>query len=337
MKNKIKIILIVLCCLLVSGCSNIKVIRHKQKKEQDVIKIVTDSLNANYEGLDIKLDRVDKAYTVDDELIRNGKSYYFKINDKYGNEAYAKYTDAFKNDKEVFEASVVETYGAIYSNKELEYYKYLAEKYITKNEFVSVHYLADGEDSNLYNKVKIVYKLNYKFEDMTNAQFANLLKLGIDLRNYKLIENGGINFDDPEIYLLFKGSKKYYYVSYYGLTEDKGLRYERKLDLVNEFTDVYNLKSYINFKLSDDEYNKLINNFNTIGKYLLDNVDSINTKIDKNNAYILINNYSKNNYLVSTLIKFKYDSDKDTYLYENLSLVDNKKIGNFNGSIIESW
>ena len=74
-----------------------------------------------------------------------------------------------------------------------------------------------------------------------------------------------------------------------------------------------------------------------LGKYLVDNIHSINTKYDDKNAYILINNYTKNNYLMSVLIKFKYDSNSNSYIYQNINFMDNGKVGNFDGSIIRSW
>ena len=46
MKNKfIRIVLIIVCCFIVCGCSNIKVIRNKQLKKDEVVKFVEDDLN----------------------------------------------------------------------------------------------------------------------------------------------------------------------------------------------------------------------------------------------------------------------------------------------------
>lgn len=338
MKNKyIKILFIVLCCFILSGCSNIKVVKEKQKSEDEVVEYVTNTLNNEYGELDIKLESVDKAYTVDNELIKNGKSYYFKITDKDGNKAYASYTDAFKIDDEIYDATFIDSYGAIYNNKELAYYEYLAEKYIKEENIVSNYYASDYKESDYITKAKVVYQLNYKFEDMTIEQYCDLLKLGFDLRKYRLYNYGAIYHDDPEVYLLFKGSNKYYYVSYYGLIEDYGVQYEYKLKDKDDYTDTYNLKSYLTFNVSDEEYNKMISNFNSIGKYLLDNVHSINVKSSDKNGYILINNYTKNDYFVSLLIKFKYDSDSKTFIYDSINLLDNETVGNFDGFIVKSW
>lgn len=337
MDNKFsKLVFIILCCLFLCGCSNIKVIREKQKKEDEVIKFVTDSLNDKYEGLDIKLDKIDKAYTVDDELIKNAKSYYFKITDKEGNKAYATYKDAFKIDEEIYDSILIESYGAIYNNKELDYYKYMTEKYISKDEIVSSYYASDYEKIDYYTKAKVVYKLNYKLEDMTIKQYTNLLKLGFDLRKYRLINYKIINYDDPEVYFLFKGSNQYYYVSYYGFIEENGIQYDKELELVNDYFDIYNLKKYITVDISDDEYKKMLDNFNSFGKYLLDDVQDIEFKIDNNNAYLLISNQTRNGYYLSILIKFRQDSS-DNYLYDGFCLLDNERKGNFDGFTIKSW
>ena len=71
MKNSIKVILIVFCCLFVCGCSNVKVIKEQQLSEDEVVKFVTKSLNEKYDDLEIKLDKVKNAYTFDNELIKN--------------------------------------------------------------------------------------------------------------------------------------------------------------------------------------------------------------------------------------------------------------------------
>ena len=107
MKNRyFKILLIILCCFIISGCSNIKAIRNKQLKKDEVIKLVEDDLNSKYKDLNIELISVDKAYTAENNLIKNAKNYKFKITDKDGNEAYANYKDAFKID-----------YGKEYNNE----------------------------------------------------------------------------------------------------------------------------------------------------------------------------------------------------------------------------
>ena len=334
---KIKIILVVLCCLLLCGCSNIKSIRNQQLSEDEVVKYVTDLLNAQYEGLDIKLDKVDKAYTVEGNAIRNGKSYYFKITDKDGNKAYASYKDAFRIDNELYESSFIESYGAIYNNKELEYYKFLAEKYFEKDNIIDTYYASDYKEIDYVNKVKVVYKLNYKLNKMTWEQYANLLKLGYDIKKYRLENYGALNYDDPEIYLLFKGNNKYYYVSHYGLKENGTTQYDKDIELNNDYTDTYNLKNYLTFSVNEEELNKVNNQLNTYGKYLLDNVHSINVKSDDKNGYILINNYTKNNYLMNLLIKFKYDSDSNSFIYQNINMIESGNIGDFDGSIIKSW
>ena len=132
---------------------------------------------------------------------------------------------------------------------------------------------------------------------MNLIKYCNFLKLGFDLRKYRLQNYGVINYDDPEVYLLFKDSDKYYYASYYGLVEDGNVQYDKKIKLTDDVTDKYNLKSYINFNVSDKEYNKMIKNFNSVGKYLVDNIHSINVKSDTKNGYLLINNYTKNDVL----------------------------------------
>lgn len=337
MKNKIKIILIVLCCLFVCGCSNIKAIRNRQLSKDEVTKLVTESLS-QYDDLDIRLDKVSKAYTVEGELIRNGKSYYYEITDKDGNKAYANYIDAFKIDNEVYESSFIESYVAIYHNKnELNYYKYLADKYIDKDIVSDTYYASDYEEIDYFTKAKVVYKLNCKLEDITWEQYANLLKLGYDIKKYRLETYGTLNYDDPEVYLLFKGNNKYYHVSHYGLIEDKGTQYEKNIKLIDDYTDTYNLKSYLTFTVSDEELNKVNNNLNSYGKYLLDNVHSISAKSDEKNGYILINNYSKNDYLLNLLIKFKYDTESNSYIYQSINMLQSSNIGIFNDTVIESW
>ena len=337
MKKTYKIILIVLCCLLVTGCSNIKVIRNKQKSKKEVVQLVNDLLIGKYEDLDVELEKVDKAYTVEGDLIRNAKYYYFTITDKDGNKAYATYKDSFKIDKTVIDYTFIETYGAIYNNKELDYYKYLTELYVNKDDIVTNYYASDYEEENYYNKAKVVYELNYKFEDMSFSQYANLLKLGFDIRKYRLENYGTIKHDDPDVFFIFKDSNKSYYVSYYGLVEYGSIRYDKPVVLVNDYTDTYNFKSKINFKLNDEEYKEMLNNFNSIGKHLLDKVHSVNTTSDGKNAYILVNNYTKNNYLLNVLIKFKYDSNSDSYLYNGISLLDGKNIDNFYAVAIKNW
>ena len=337
MKNKIKIILIVLCCLLVCGCSNIKAIRNRQLSKDEVSKLVTDSLS-QYEDLDVKLDKVDKAYTVEGELIRNGKSYYYEITDKDGNKAYANYRDAFKIDNEVYESSFIESYIAIYHNKnELNYYKYLADKYIEKDDIVDTYYASDYEEVDYFTKAKVVYKLNYKLKDITWEQYANLLKLGYDIKKYRLETYGTLNYDDPEVYILFKGSNKYYHVSHYGLIEDKGTQYKNKIKLVDDYTDIYNLKNYLTFTVGEEELNKVNNHLNSYGKYLLDNVHSISVKSDEKNGYILINNYSKNDYLLNLLIKFKYDTESNSFIFQNINMLQSSNIGVFDDTVVESW
>lgn len=337
MKNKIKIILIVLCCLLVCGCSNIKAIRSRQLDKDEVTKVVTESLS-QYEDLDIKFDRVEKAYTFEGNLIRNGNSYYYEITDKDGNKAYANYRDAFKIDNEVYEASFIESYEAIYHNKnELNYFKFLADKYIDKDNIVDTYFASDYKEIDYYTKAKVVYKLNYKLKDITWEQYANLLKLGYDLKKYRLDTYGTLNYDDPEVYVLFKGNNEYYHVSHYGLVESNGIKYEKKIDLIDDFTDTYNLKNYLTFTISDEEFKKVNNHLNSYGKYLLDNVHSINVISDDKNGYILINNYTKNDYLMNLLIKFSYDSKSNSFIYQNISILQSSNIGVFDDSIVESW
>ncbi len=337
MKNKyFKILLIILCCFIVSGCSNIKAIRNKKLNKKEVIKLVEDKLNEKYDDLNIELTSVENAYTAEEELIKNGKSYYFEIKDKNGNKAYANYRDAFRIEKEIFDASFIESYGAIYNNNELEYYEHLAQKYISKEDIKEVYYAADYKEVDYVTKAKVVYELNYKIKDMSLENYFNLLMLGFDIQKYRLEQYGTINYDDPEIYLLFKGSDKYYYVSYYGLVEEGAGQYDVKIKL-DDYTDNYNLRKYINFNINDDEYNKMISKFNSIGKYILNNVSSINVKNDNNNGYVLINNYTKNDYLMSLLIKFNYDSNSDSYKYQNMSIIDNNSIGNFDGFVVKSW
>lgn len=339
MKNRyFKILLIILCCFIISGCSNIKAIRNKQLKKDEVIKLVEDDLNSKYKDLNIELISVDKAYTAENNLIKNAKNYKFKITDKDGNEAYANYKDAFKIDKEIYDYSYIESYESIYNNNnELDYYKVLTEKYINKEDIKKVYYVSDYKEIEYINKVKIVYELNYKIKDFTIDKYVDLLKLGFDLRKYRLDNFGVLNYDDPEVYFSFKDDKRYFYASYYGLMEEGSSQYEKEIKDVKDNNDIYNLKSYINFNLNDEEYNKMINRFNSIGIYLVDNIHSINTKYDNKNAYILINNYTKNNYLMSVLIKFKYDSNSNSYIYQNINFIDNGKVGNFDGSIIRSW
>lgn len=338
MKNKfIRIVLIIVCCFIVCGCSNIKVIRNKQLKKDEVVKFVEDDLNGKYEDLKIELKSVDKAYTAENDLIKNAKSYYFTITDKDGNKAYANYVDAFKVDKDLYDSSFIESYAAIYNNKELEYYKFLAEKYIDKKDIINNYYASDYKELDYLFKTKVVYELNYNIKNMTLEKYCNFLKLGFDLRKYRLQNYGVINYDDPEVYLLFKDSDKYYYASYYGLVEDGSVQYDKKIKLTDDVTDKYNLKSYINFNVSDKEYNKMIKSFNSVGKYLVDNIHSVNVKSDTKNGYLLINNYTKNNYLMSLLIKFKYDSESNSYLYQGISLIDNNTVGNFNGFVVKSW
>lgn len=337
MKNKIKIILIVLCCLLVCGCSNIKAIRSRQLDKDEVTKVVTESLS-QYEDLDIKFDRVEKAYTFEGNLIRNGNSYYYEITDKDGNKAYANYRDAFKIDNEVYESSFIESYVAIYHNKnELNYFKFLADKYIDKDNIVDTYFASDYKEIDYYTKAKVVYKLNYKLKDITWEQYANLLKLGYDLKKYRLDTYGKLNYDDPEVYVLFKGNNEYYHVSHYGLVESNGIEYEKKIDLIDDFTDTYNLKNYLTFTVSDEEFKKVNNHLNSYGKYLLDNVHSINVTSDDKNGYILINNYTKNDYLMNLLIKFNYDSKSTSFIYQNISILQSSNIGVFDDSIVESW
>ena len=338
MDNKFsKLVFIILFCLFLCGCSNIKVIREKQKKEDEVIKFVTDSLNDKYEGLDIKLDKIDKAYTVDDELIKNAKSYYFKITDKEGNKAYATYKDAFKIDEEIYDSILIESYGAIYNNKELDYYKHMTEKYISKDEIVSSYYASDYEKIDYYTKAKVVYELNYKLKDITLEQYADLLKLGYDLRKYRLNNYGVVTQEDPEVFLIFKDSKKYYYVSYYGLVEYGGTKYDMKVDLNNNYTDSLNLNKFITFNVSTEEYNKMINNLNSIGIYLLDEVGIMNVKSDDKYAYVLIDNKTKNGYYLGLLFKFKFNSKDNSYVYEKMSLIDSNTIGNYDGFAFISW
>lgn len=337
MKNKIRIIIIVLCCLFVCGCSNIKAIRSRQLKEDEVTKFVNDSLS-QYENLDIKLDRIDKSYTVEGELIRNGKSYYYELTDKDGNKAYANYRDAFKIDNEIYDASFIESYESIYRNKtELNYYEHLADKYIDKDTIIDTYYASDCKKIDYFTKAKVVYKLNYKLKDITWEQYANLLKLGYDIKKYRLETYGTLNYDDPEVYLLFKGNNKYYHVSHYGLIEDKGSEYEKKIALINDYTDTYSLKNYLTFTVSEEELNKVNNHLNSYGKYLLDNVHSISVKSDDKNGYILINNYTRNNYLLSLLIKFNYDSKSNSFIYQNISILESSNIGVYDDTVIESW
>lgn len=92
--------------MLVCGCSNVKVIKEQQLSEDEVVKFVTKSLNEKYDDLEIKLDKVEKAYTFDNELIKNGKYYYFKITDK-DEINYASYMDAFKVGEELFGYSYI--------------------------------------------------------------------------------------------------------------------------------------------------------------------------------------------------------------------------------------
>lgn len=336
MKNNIKILLIVFVCLFVCGCSNIKVIRNKQLSEDEVTKFVKSSLK-QYGDLEVKLNKVDKAYTVEGDLIRNGKSYYYEITDKDGNKAYASYKDSFRIDKEVYEASFIESYIAIYNNKELGYYEYLTNKYIDKDSITDVYYAADYKQIEYSNKAKVVYKLNYKLDDITWEQYADLLKLGYDIKKYRLNTYKALNYYDPEVHLLFKGSDKYYHISHYGVLKDNGINYEKKIKLVDDYTDTYNLKSHLTFSVSDEEFNKVTNHLNSYGKYLLDDVHSINVMSNDKNGYILINNYTKNGYLLNLLIKFKYDSSSNSFVFENINLLDSSNIGAFDDYIIKSW
>ena len=337
MKNSIKVILIVFCCLLVCGCSNVKVIKEQQLSEDEVVKFVTKSLNEKYDDLEIKLDKVEKAYTFDNELIKNGKYYYFKITDKDGNKAYASYMDAFKVGEELFGYSYIESYKATYNNKELDYYKYLAETYVDKDEIIDCYYASDYKNEDYASRAKIVYELNYKLKDMTLEQYADLLKLGYDLRKYRLEIYGVITQEDPEVFLIFKDSKKYYYVSYYGLVEDGGTKYDMKVDLNDNYTDSLNLNKFITFNITTDEYNKMINKFNSIGVYLIDEVGNINVKSDDKYAYVLIDNKTKNGYYLGLLFKFKFNSKDNSFVYEKMSLIDSNTIGNYDGFAFMSW
>ena len=83
MKNRyFKVLLIILCCFIISGCSNIKAIRNKQLKKDEVIKLVEEDLNSKYNDLNIELISVDKAYTAENNLIKNAKNYKGNKNSK---------------------------------------------------------------------------------------------------------------------------------------------------------------------------------------------------------------------------------------------------------------
>ena len=64
---------------------------------------------------------------------------------------------------------------------------------------------------------------------------------------------------------------------------------------------------------------------------------SISAKSDEKNGYILINNYSKNDYLLNLLIKFKYDTESNSYIYQSINMLQSSNIGIFNDTVIESW
>ena len=95
-KRNYKIVIILVFCFILCGCSNIKVLKKQQKEKDEVIKFVENDLKSKYKDVEIKLDKLEKAYTVDKKLIKNANQYYFKIKDKKGNIAYASYKDAFK-------------------------------------------------------------------------------------------------------------------------------------------------------------------------------------------------------------------------------------------------
>ena len=104
-----------------------------------------------------------------------------------------------------------------------------------------------------------------------------------------------------------------------------------------DITDSYNLKSYINFSVEDDEFNKMIKDINSIGKYLIDNMSNVNVKYDNNYAYVLIENYTKNTYLLSISFKYKYDSNIDSFKYESMNIMDTNNINDFDGVIINTF
>lgn len=338
MNNKLfKTIILIICCFLICGCSNIKANKELKKSKTEVVKYVKNDIKNKYGKLDVELVDVNDAYTVDNELIKNAKYYYFELKDKNGNIAYASYKDAFNIGEEKFDFSYIESYEAIHNNNELDYYKYLIDCYVDKNTVLSNYYAADYEDINLYSKARVVYKLNYKLSKMTEEQYFNFIKLGYDLRKYRVNKYGIINYDDPEVCFLFKGDKNYYCASYYGLVDEKNNYYKMKYKDTLDITDSYNLRSYINFSVEDDEFNKMIKDINSIGKYLIDNMSNVNVKYDNNYAYVLIENYTKNTYLLNILFKYKYDSNIDSFKYESMNIMDTNNINDFDGVIINTF
>ena len=333
-----KIFVIFIFSFMFCGCSNIKVIKEQQKSKDEVIIFVEDDLKNKYKDVEIKLDKLDKAYTAENELIKNGNQYYFKIKDKKGNIAYASYKDAFKINDDIYDYNYLESYSAIYNNKELDYYNYLVDNYIDKKYVKEKYFAADYYDNlDLFSKVKIVYKLNYKLKDMTEEQYYAFIKLGYDLRKYKLNTYGTVKFDDPEVCFIFEDDNSYYYASYYGLADLKNNYYKIKIKEKDIYLDNYNLKNKINFLVNKEEYNKMLRDFNNIGIYLIDTVIDIKTMSDDKYGYVLIENYTKNNYLMSLLFKFKYDSITSSYTYDSMNILDTDKTGSFDGFIVNSW
>ena len=337
-RKYLKVIIIILFCFILCGCSKIKVVKEEQKTKEEVTAFINKDLKSKYTDIEIKLDKIDKAYTVDKELIKNGNQYYFKIKDKNGNVAYASYKDSFKIDEEVYEVNYLESYSSIYNNKELEYYNYLVDKYIDKKFVLEKYYAADYYDNiNMFSKVNVVYKLNYKLKDMTDEEYYKFLNLGYDIWKYKLNTYGSLNVDDPEVCFIFKGDKKYYCASYYGVVDQEKEYYQKDVKDNKDFTDNYNLKRYVEFTTDDTEVNKMISDFNNIGIYLIDNINNISSKYDDKFGFVLVENYTKNNHLMSLLFKFRFDSKTSIYKYESINILDTDNVNDFDGVIVNSW
>ena len=338
MINKcLKLFILIIGCFTICGCSNIKVNKDLQKSKEEIIEFVSSDINSKYENINIDFIKEEDAYTSEKKLIKNGKYYYFQLKDEDGNIAYASYRDAFSIGKENYNYDYIESYSSIYDNKELNQYIHLADMYIDEKFVSNKYFAADYEDIDLYSKVKIVYELNYKLEDMSIEEYYNFMKLGYDLRKYKISKYGIIDYDDPEVCFKFKDENKYYYASYYGLADLNNNYYKLDNNKIKNYDDLLNISSYINFTVEDEEYNKMIMDMNNIGKYVINNVTNINVKQDDKYAYVLVENYTKNIYLMNLVFKFKYDINTSSYIYESMNIVDTNKVNDFDGVIVNSW